>query len=125
MANPKWIPGEAQYSTWLKTLTPEEYQAHLDERKVRKSMKQAMKEVFEANQAVWIAKINNAMVAIIDKAEVDADPQALAVIYDRIVGKPDSNVDVTSNGKTIQAPTIVFASKELDDWKDDRDDQDE
>ena len=118
MPAPLWQPGKAPYAEWLRTLTPEEKETHLNERKIRKSMKQAMKEVVEAQQAEWLARINNAMVSVIDKAEREGDAQALATVYDRIIGKPDSQVDVTSNGNTIQAPTIIFTAVELDEWKD-------
>lgn len=121
MATKLWEPGTAPYAEWLKTLTPEERAQHMLERKQRKSMKKAMQEVIEANQAQWIATFNNAAVKLMQKSLEDGDAQAFIAVYDRFVGKPDSNVDVTSNGKTLQAPTIVFASKELDDWEDEQD----
>ena len=112
-----WEPGKAVYAEWLKTLTPEEKEQHLAERKIKKSMKQAMKETIEAQQEEWISRINNALVSVINKAEADGDASALIAVYDRLIGKPDSSVDVTSNGNTIQAPTIIFQATELAEWK--------
>ena len=118
MAKLLWEPGKAVYAEWLKTLTPEEYNQHLAERKINKSLKQAMNETIQAQKEQWIAKINNAMVSVIEKAERDGDPAALVAVYDRLIGKPDNNVDITSNGKTLQAPTIIFQATELSEWTD-------
>ena len=112
-----WEPGKAVYAEWLKTLTPEEYKLHLEDRKIKKSMRQSMKETVEAQREEWIARINNAMVSVINKAEAEGDASSLIAVYDRVIGKPDSSVDVTSNGNTIQAPTIIFQATELAEWK--------
>lgn len=118
MASPLWEPGKAVYSEWLKTLTPEEKQIHLLERKQRKTMKKAMAEVIESQKEAWLAKMNNALDAVLTRAVETGDATALATVYDRIIGKPDTNLDVTSNGTTLQAPTVIFQSTVADEWKD-------
>jgi hypothetical protein len=118
MGHPNWKPGEAPYATWLKTLTPEEKLAHLEERKIKKSMRQAMKETIEANQNVWIQAFNNAGVTLMRKAIEEGDVQAFTALYDRLIGKPQDTLDVTSGGDKLKSPTIIFQQTELNEWRD-------
>lgn len=116
------------YSTILNKMTPEEYEAHLEERRLRKlkkmeekSRKQAFEEVLNAQKAQWIAEANNAMVAQMKEAKL-GNTAAFNAVMSYLIGKPDSQVDITSNGNTVmQAPTIIFTPKTMDDWKDDQD----
>lgn len=117
MAKPIWEPGKSAYGEWLKTLTPEELKEHKEERKNRKSMKDAYKEMVAAQQEKWLSQINSAMIAVLNKAVADGDAHALATVFDRMIGKPQDTVDVTSNGETLKAPTLIFKSEKLDDWK--------
>lgn len=113
-----WKPGDAPYALWLKNLTPEEYKKHLEDRKLRKSMRKAMNEVVLAQQEQWMSLFHQGALKLMEKAIAEGDTQAYVAIYDRFIGKPESNVDVTSAGKAIQAPTIIFEAEELDEWKD-------
>lgn len=83
-----WEPGKAVYSEWLKTLTPEQKALHLQERKQRKSMKTAMKQVVEQYQSQWIAEMHNAAWVQLVKARDSGDTQAFVAVWDRIVGRP-------------------------------------
>ena len=125
--NPAWVKGEPVYSKILAAMTPEEKEKHLadrrkakEERKAQLTMKQAMKEVIDANREQWLATFNNAAVVLMKQALENGDVQSFTAVYDRFVGKPESNVDITSNGSTVKAPVIIFESAELDEWKDDR-----
>ena len=115
--NALYKPGKPVYSEWLKSLTPEEYDRHLLERKERKTMKQAMQVVIQAQQEKWLALFNNAAEVLMKKALDEGDAQAFIAIYDRFVGKPDSAVDITSAGKQLAPPTIIFKTQELEEWK--------
>ena len=124
MPSPLWIPGESPYALWLNNLKqndPEKYKAHLAKRALKKSMKKAMQETVEAQQEKWVALFNNAAANLMQNALQNGDVSAFTAVYDRFVGKPDTNLDVTSNGQTMSAPTIIFAAEELDEWKDDQD----
>lgn len=93
----KWEPGTAPYADFLKSLTPEQKAAHLKERKERKAMKVAMKEVVEEYQTRWIAELHNAAWAQLVKARESGDTQAFVAVWDRIVGKPqESDMDASS-----------------------------
>lgn len=116
MPSPIWNPGDAPYATWLKTRTPEEKQAHLMKRKIKKAMRKAMQDVVEINQAAWITLFNNGAVVLMNKAIEEGDVQAFCAVYDRFIGKPESAVDITSGGKQMQAPTIIFQTEELTEW---------
>lgn len=125
MGKPNIKKGDTLYADFIKTLTPEEHEAHLAQRalnrekkKMQLSMKEAMKAVIDSNRDQWLATFNNAAVVLMQKALDSGDVQAFTAVYDRFVGKPDSLVDVTSNGQTMQAPTIIFTPVELDEWKD-------
>lgn len=119
MAKLLWEPGKAPYATWLASLTPEEKAQHLADRKIKKSMKKAFEQVVLAQQEEWLARINDAFISVLRRAEQSGDPAALVAVFDRLVGKPDSAIDVTSNGQTLQAPTVVFQSSIADEWKTD------
>lgn len=114
-----WEPGKSPYSEWLKTLTPEEKEQHLIERKQKKSMRKAFEEVIESQKEAWLAKINNGFEAALNKAIENGDAQSIAIIHDRLIGKPKDNVDITSGGDKVQAPTIIFKTTELSEWNDD------
>ena len=88
MKNTQWEPGKAVYSEWLKTLTAEQRALHLQERKQRKSMKTAMKEVVEQYQSQWIAEMHNAAWRQLVKARDSGDTAAFIAVWDRIVGRP-------------------------------------
>jgi hypothetical protein len=123
MPTPIWEPGKSAYGEYLKTLTKEQRAEHMNIRRARKSMKDAFKLVIAAQQEVWLAKINNAFESVINKAILEGDANALATVHDRLVGKPDQAVDVTSKGQQVQAPTIIFSSKELPEWCDEKTDK--
>lgn len=92
-----WEPGQAPYAEFLKKLTPEQKAAHLKERKERKAMKTAMKEVVEEYQTKWIAELHNAAWAQLVKARESGDTQAFVAVWDRIVGKPqEADFDANS-----------------------------
>lgn len=119
MPAPLWKPGTAPYALWLKNLTPEEYKAHLAERAVRKSLKKDQEKVFSRQTEFWTTAFNNGAIELLQDAVINKNYQAFCAIYDRVIGKPESNVDITSNGNTLEAPTIIFRPRELDEWKDD------
>jgi len=121
MPAPLWKPGISPYALWLNDLRenhPEKYQEHMEKRRVKKSMKAMMNEVVMAQKESWLTLFNNGALKLMEQAINNGDTQAFCAVYDRFVGKPDSNVDITSGGKELQPPTIIFASEELDDWKD-------
>lgn len=92
-----WNGGGLRYPDWIKTLTPEELEAHLLERKQRKAIKKAMKEVVAHHQAEWITAFHNTMGKMLKEAADEGDAQKLAILYDRIVGKPDETVEIDMN----------------------------
>jgi cell division inhibitor SulA len=86
-----WNPGQAPYAEWLKALTPEQKEAHLRQRREKKSMKRAMAAVVEQYQSRWVAELHNAAWAQLVRARESGDTQAFVAVWDRIVGRPQEN----------------------------------
>jgi hypothetical protein len=118
MPAPLWKPGQAPYSTWLKTLTKEEMDQHLLERKQRKMIKLAMKEVVDAQQAKWITLFHNGALKLLNKALENGDAQSYAILYDRFIGKPTDTINTETD-------MILPWSDTSNDTKTDSDDYDE
>ena len=86
--NRAWKPGTAPYADYLKSLTPEQKEAHLKQRRERKAMREVMKQVVEEYQTQWAAEMHNAAWAVLMKAPNEGDAQAFAAVFDRIIGRP-------------------------------------
>ncbi len=97
----KFPQGNRSYADWLLALTPEEYDAHLEARRRKKAMRIAMTKVADEYQAEWIAALNNAAHMVLQRAVEDGNPNAFAVVWDRIIGKPDLKVDVTNDDRAL------------------------
>lgn len=100
MPAPLWEPGKAPYADYLKSLTPEEKEKHLAARRAKKSMRKAYEQVILSQQEQWLARINQGILAVLEKAIQTGDAQALATVYDRIIGKPVDTV-ATESGKPL------------------------
>jgi len=87
-----WKPGDSPYADYIKSLTPEQLEAHKIKRAVKKSMKKSMQIIVEQQEAHWLAALNNAGAAVLAKAALKGDPQAYMAVYDRIIGKPQTEV---------------------------------
>lgn len=93
-----WKPGETPYVEFLKKLTPEQKAAHLKERRERKAMRNAMKEVQQEFQNVWLSELHNAAFELLKKARETKDPAAFCAVWDRVVGKPkEIELEVSSD----------------------------
>lgn len=124
IGNPK-LGTDNHYSVKLNNMSAEEKEAHLAERRQRKvkrmeelTRKQAFEEVLNAQKAQWVAESNNILVAHAKEAKL-GNVQAARLVLEYVIGKPETQVDITSNGNTLQAPTIIVRPRELDEWKDD------
>lgn len=98
-----WKPGSSPYADYLANLTPDEKAAHLAARATKKSMKQAMKAVVKHQQDIWISELNNVAARLIAKAVEEGDTQAFIAVWDRVVGKPESEVKFESETPLVWA----------------------
>ena len=90
----RWQPGQAPYAEWLKTLTPEQREAHLLDRRKRKAMREVMRQVVAEYQAQWAAGIHTAAWRVLERARTTGDAMAFMAVWDRIVGRaPDAAQD--------------------------------
>jgi type III secretory pathway component EscR len=97
----QWKKGVNPYRVFLESLTPEEYKAHLEERKHRRQLKRAMEEVFAAQTSSWLALLNNSAAKLLQRAAETGDPQAFVAVYDRLIGKPTLNIDAELSEKPV------------------------
>lgn len=109
------------YSDYLKGLSPEEYEAHLQtrrDRKKAKKTKQAIKEAIDADAEEIARKMHILAHQMLDEAldpENEITIASFATIWDRVVGK-EQQMDITSGGKTI--PSLII-TPQMEDSKDD------
>jgi hypothetical protein len=82
------------YGNWVKTLTPEQRQQHLLEAERKATIKQAMKAEIERLQKEWIDKLQMAAGAVLHRATVEGDPAAFTAIWDRVIGRPETIMDI-------------------------------
>jgi len=93
----QWKPGATPYADYLAKLTPEQKQAHLQERAKKKAMKKAMDDVIKEQQEMWIAQLNNSAAKLLENAEKKGDVQAFIAVWDRIIGKPKEDIHLDTN----------------------------
>lgn len=97
--NPNWRQNlrtsYPNYGEWLSSLTEEQYQAHLLQRSQRKTMKQSVEAMVKQQQEQWAYNLENAAARVLQRAIENGDPQALATVWDRLVGKPKDTVEHT------------------------------
>ena len=93
----RWEPGTSPYAEYLAKLTPEEKALHLRQRAERKAIKQAMKTVVSEYQERWVSNLHNAAWQQLMKARDSGDTQAFIAVWDRIIGKPETEISVDDN----------------------------
>jgi hypothetical protein len=97
LANLNKPGGVGPYALFLSKLTPEEYDAHIAERRQRaltQSMKQVMNETINQHGDKWTILLESALHSVMTKAIEQGDPAALNSVWDRVVGRPDTVMDV-------------------------------
>jgi hypothetical protein len=106
--NRRWKPGEyGGYNIWLKNLTPEERAAHLQQRAVKRTMRKAMQQAQEEMQEAWINALDQAAAKVLERAINDGDPQALQVVWDRVIGKPSTEIEMSVENRQATLAEIM------------------
>jgi hypothetical protein len=90
----QWKPGSTPYGDYLKSLTPEEYQAHMDDRKMRKTLRQLMTGNIDDSRDFWASAMQMAMGVQLHKAITTGDTSAFVQLWDRTIGKPADTVNM-------------------------------
>lgn len=88
MGVPQWKPGDAPYRDYLQSLSKEEYEAHLQDRRDRKELRKLREEMdalVRYNKNIWLSKINNALAKALVQSEITGDIDAVIKIYDRLI----------------------------------------
>jgi hypothetical protein len=111
-----WKPGEyGGYSQWLAALTPEELAAHKLKRQVKANMRKAMKNAQESMQEAWISALDHAAAKVLQRAIDNGDPQALQVVWDRVVGKPSTEIEMSVENRQQTLADIMMRVKQIGD----------
>lgn len=119
----QWKEGTAPYAEYLKSLTPEQYAAHMDERKTRKTLRQLMSGNIDDSREYWAAAMTMAMGVQLQKAIINGDTGAFVQLWDRTIGKPADTVNMAVQQDDtvddivakLQASSIIQEIKKDDD----------
>jgi len=109
-------PGNTLSKDFYASLSPEEREARRVTMKLKRDMKKQMKQLILAQSEGWLAKLNNTADLILNKALEEGDTQAFCAVWDRIVGKPMSQIqaDVDSDSKVEIEVSYVNPTTEED-----------
>lgn len=111
----KWKPGVTKYKDFLDSLTDEQYQQHLHERRLKKAMKKSMEVVVKEHQAQLLALSFNASVKLMTQALEEGDTAAYKAVWDRIIGRPDSLTEEQAEDNAALIAAIVAMAGNLPD----------
>jgi hypothetical protein len=91
----QWKPGDpSPYSKFIQSLTPEEHEAHLQEKRMRKTLRQLMTGNIDDSREFWASAMTLAMGVQLQKAVVTGDTSAFVQLWDRTIGKPTDTVNM-------------------------------
>jgi len=103
MPTPLWEPKKAVYSVWLKTLTKEQYNLHLEERRQRKNTKKQFQKLAQFSQVQILTKMHNALMKSLETAEQTGDMTTIEKVAKLLeittpdVISPDTDTEVNIN----------------------------
>jgi hypothetical protein len=69
-------------------------------RELSKQIRKASEELINANKEQWLNDLHHAAKVILEKAIEERDPQAMMAVWDRVVGKPTTQVDMSVTNET-------------------------
>jgi hypothetical protein len=91
----QWKPGDpSPYSKFIQSLTPEEHEAHIEDRKMRKTLRQLMSGNIDDSREFWAQAMTLAMGVQLQKAITNGDTSAFVNLWDRTIGKPADTVNM-------------------------------
>lgn len=102
-----------QYQDFLAAMSDEDKAKYLED----KANKRMLKKLTQAKLEDKADEMSDLIVALAERILKDPESSSsdLAVIYDRLVGKPQQEIDVTSGGKSLPSITIVPMDVSKDD----------
>lgn len=101
----QWKPGQSGgYADFLRKLKAEDakdggtrYEDYLRKNRQKKAMRKAMETVVLEQQNKWLSQLNNAAAMLLQKAIEEQDHNAFIAVWDRIIGKPRDEIDVSGD----------------------------
>jgi len=84
----------------MSTKSTEEIAGVMMTRELSKQIRKASEELINANKEQWLNDLHHAAKVILEKAIEERDPQAMMAVWDRVVGKPTTQVDMSVTNET-------------------------
>ena len=103
--------GNKRYQDILAEMPDEERKEYVAKRKAERDLKKLMKMKLEEQADELTDKLLSKARWLIDN---DDSPAGFSQVWDRVVGKPQDNVDVTSGGKEIPLMNVRVAKQDDD-----------
>lgn len=79
----------------METKSTQEIAGMMMTRELSKQIRKASEELINDNKEMWLRELHHAAKVILDKAIEERDPQAMMAVWDRVVGKPTTQVDMS------------------------------
>ena len=79
----------------METKSTQEIAGMMMTRELSKQIRKASEELINDNKEMWLRDLHLAAKVILDKAIEERDPQAMMAVWDRVVGKPTTQVDMS------------------------------
>ena len=89
------LPGFTAKEYIMETKSTQEIAGMMMTRELSKQIRKASEELINDNKEMWLRDLHHAAKVILDKAIEDRDPQAMMAVWDRVVGKPTTQVDMS------------------------------
>ena len=84
----------------METKSTQEIAGMMMTRELSKQIRKASEELINDNKEQWLRDLHHAAKVILDKAIEERDPQAMMAVWDRVVGKPTTQVDMSVTNET-------------------------
>jgi hypothetical protein len=94
------LPTYRTYEYIMTTKSTQEIAGVMMTRELSKQIRKASEELINENKERWLNDLHLAAKVILEKAIEERDPQAMMAVWDRVVGKPTTQVDMSVTNET-------------------------
>ena len=94
------LPTYRTHEYIMTTKSTQEIAGVMMTRELSKQIRKASEELINANKEQWLQDLHHAAKVILEKAIEERDPQAMMAVWDRVVGKPTTQVDMSVTNET-------------------------
>jgi hypothetical protein len=94
------LPAYRTHQYIMTTKSTQEIAGVMMTRELSKQIRKASEELINENKEQWLQDLHHAAKVILDRAIEERDPQAMMAVWDRVVGKPTTQVDMSVTNET-------------------------